>query len=539
MVNLAEKWPHFALAIDRALTQEKPDAMTNVFDEYVHDVPYPRQFTPQIAPPQLRLVAALNGIASPPEDDFDYCDLGCGSGDTLVLLAAANPNARFVGVDFNAVHVAKAKALASRARVANVTVLESSFDELAREDLPKLDFIVAHGVLSWIGGDTAETVLAFAQARLKPGGLLYVSYDAQPGWAAVEPLRRLMLDHTAGMKSSSMERARAGVAYAQRLADAGAAYFAGNPTAKSMLALMRTGGLAYVVHEYFNANLRPLYFADVARAMAAHDLAFVGQLPLHENVPDFAMPPAARKLAATTHDRVALEMLKDFAANQLFRSDVYVKGRAARSETEMRLYFEQVPFGLMVPAPAVKREVKLPLVTIDYRSPVYDAVLGRLEEGPASAIELSEHPALGQLGATRIGDCLRNLVFGGQVVPMRRLAATVTDAPATLRLPFNEVAIDEALAADGPLALASPATGTGLHVSLLETLALRLLTGVPKERHAAWLRDFVEKKGLPIVIGDKKIKDAAELERLTARELERVSALAPKLVDLGIFAGAR
>ena len=67
-------------------------------EDYVRDVPYPRKFVPQIAPPLLRLVAALNGLATPPEDDFDYCELGSASGDTLALLAAANPGGRFVGV---------------------------------------------------------------------------------------------------------------------------------------------------------------------------------------------------------------------------------------------------------------------------------------------------------------------------------------------------------------------------------------------------------------------------------------------------------
>ena len=60
--------------------------------EYVSDVPYPRNFVPQLAPATMRLVAALGGHAPPPGDDFDYCELGAGRGDTLVTLAASKPS---------------------------------------------------------------------------------------------------------------------------------------------------------------------------------------------------------------------------------------------------------------------------------------------------------------------------------------------------------------------------------------------------------------------------------------------------------------
>jgi SAM-dependent methyltransferase len=501
--------------------------------EYVRDVPYPRRFTPQIAPQQLRLVAAMNGIATPPEDDFDYCELGCGNGDTLALLAAANPDARFVGVDFNQEHVACARSLASRAGLENVRVLPASFEGLRDEELPDFDFIVAHGVLSWVGPTTWDAVLAFARTKLKAGGLLYVSYNALPGWAAIEPLRRLMVEHTEKLGGSSLDRAREGLAFAQRLADAGVAFFTSHPTAKSMLSLMRAAGLPYVVHEYFNAHLRPFYFADVAREMKEHGLSFVGQLPLHLNVPELSIPPSIRKLTETMRDRVELETLKDFATNELFRSEVYVRGDGARSVAEMRAYFETTPFGLTVGA--VQREVRLPLVTVEYKTPAYDAILAELARGPASATELATRGPLAALGASRIGDCVRNLVLGGQVVPMRAERANVLEGErVVVRPPFNDVALDEALAGDGPLALASPVTGTGLHLALLEAIALRFLTKIAPADRDAWTHAFAGRQEWPMKIGERKLKDEADLARALTKEVERMQAILPKLADLGV-----
>jgi tRNA G46 methylase TrmB len=104
--------------------------------EYVTDTPYARHFAWQLSPTQMRLVAALNGVPGPDADDFDYCELGAGHCDTLATFAAANPRARFVGVDFNAEHIAFGGSLARRSELSNVRLLERDFEALAAEYLP-------------------------------------------------------------------------------------------------------------------------------------------------------------------------------------------------------------------------------------------------------------------------------------------------------------------------------------------------------------------------------------------------------------------
>jgi SAM-dependent methyltransferase len=506
----------------------------DVREEYVRDVAYPRKYVPQIAPPLLRLVAALNGVATPPEDDFAYCELGSANGDTLSLLAAANPGGRFVGVDFNPAHIDAAAALVARGRLENIRLLQRDFEALSRDELPDFDFIAAHGVLSWIGPAKRHAILAFVSARLKPGGLFYVSYNAMPGWAAMEPLRRLMLEHTAHMKGTTLDRAREAVEYVQRLADAGTGYFSSHPTVKSMLALMRAAGLPYVVHEHFNAHMQPFYSADVSAMMAARGLAFLGQVPLHLNVRELATPPSVKKIADGIRERTAFETLKDFGNNELFRSDVYVKGKGERTEAETRFYFEGTPFGTMTAAANLKREARFSQYTVDYKTPIYDAVLPAISDRAATAIDLAQRPELVAFGQSRVGDAFRNLVLGGQVVPMRvEVRPIAVGGRYRLRLTFNAGAIDEALRDEGPLVLASPTTGAGIHVSLLEAIALRAF--VDPGEPAAWLAAFSSKCAMPLTVGDRKIKDAAELTRAVSKELERIASTIPKLIELGIL----
>jgi len=508
---------------------------------YVTDVAYPRTFVPQIAPPTLRLVAAINGHPVPPDDDFDYCELGCAAGDTLTAMAAANPSARFVGLDLSEEAIRRGRERAARGAVANVRFVQQDIEGPLRDDLPLFDFIAAHGVWTWVSAAKREALLAFVRARLKPGGLFYMSYNALPGWAAVEPLRRLLRDLVPPGSMSTLERAREAVARAQRLCDSGAAYFTSHPTAKSMLALMQKGGLGYVVHEYFHDDWAPMYFVDVARILGARGLSYLGQVPLHANVRELAIPPSLKKLAETVTDRVTLEGLKDFANNEMFRNDVFVKGSIARSASETRYYFEGTSFGTLAPLAHVKREVRVASYTLEYAGPIYDAILARIAARPCTAMELALVPELAQVGQLRIGDGLRNLVLGGQVVPMRapppRAAATTRgfDLPDA----YNRLALEEALADDGPLVLASNVTGAGVHISLLDALAIRLVTDrelAPSE-YADAVRAFARARTMPLVLGDRKIKDGDELARIMAREIERFRAgPEEKLVALGVLA---
>jgi SAM-dependent methyltransferase len=511
---------------------------------YITDVAYPRAFVPQISPALLRLVAAVNGHPAPPEDDFDYCELGSASGDTLTTYAAANRGARFVGVDFNADHVARARARAETGELENVTFLEKDFEDLANGELPKLDFIVAHGIWSWVSPRKRDAVLAFVTSHLKPGGLFYVSYNALPGWAAIEPLRRLMRELAPGSaaRRGSLERAREGFAFAQRLADSGAAYFASNPTAKSMLALMQKGGPAYVAHEYFHEDWEPMYFADVARRMSASGLSFLGLVPLYANVRELAIPPSLKKSAESVEDRLTLESLKDFATNELFRSDVYVQGKVARAVKETRYYFEGTPFGTLAPLAQVKREVRLPFCTLEYTGPTYDAILAGIAEQPRTAMQLVQGSTLGWDGQSRVGDCLMNLALGGQVVPMRPAEGAVPGATGThftLPDPYNRLVLEEALAETGPLVLASPVTRDGVRISLLEALSIQLVTteSLSPSDYPEAVRAYARTRPMPLAFGDRRIKDAEELVRIMSREMERFRAGSlPRLVLLGVLA---
>ena len=509
-------------------------------EPYVTDVPYLRTFSNDLSPASLRVAAALAGFAPPAEDDFDYLELGCGNGDTLCTLAAAYPCARFIGVDLNSEHIAFARGLAARGGLSNVRFLEGDFETLPRGDLPALDYVAMYGVLSWISAPKRAAALALASAKLKPGGVLFASYNAMPGWAAVEPLRRLMVDASAGTPGNSLDRAHRGLSVARLLRDAGAEYFVKNPPAAAMLDTMLRAGLSYAVHEYFLPDWHPMYFEDVAREMAASELFFVAQLPLFLNYRDLAIPASLRKPFEGVTDRLAFESLKDYALNQFFRRDLYVKGACSRSDEATRQFLDETPFGTTVRAEEVAREVSLSSYTLRFVGPIFDRLIPALAERPRTVAELAASGELGAYDCAVIRDAIAHLVIGDQALPIRGAAPALAPPPTSrLRLvsAYDRAVLAEPLSTGRPVVLASPATGRGVVLSVLEAMCLRAVTEALPNEVGGWVRAFAAKQSVAVFLDAGTVGDAeAELEILENEVEVFRERRVPKLVQLGIAA---
>lgn len=512
--------------------------------EYVEDVPYVRHFIPELGPQQLRMVAALNGVTPPPAADFDYCELGCAHADTLCALAAANPRARFLGIDLGEEHIASAKKLAREGGLENVGFLQRDFGGLLEEDIGEFDFMTAYGVLSWVSPEKRSALIDSACAKLKPGGLLLVSYNAMPGWAAVEPLRQLLLSPDDG-STDTLERARRGVEFARAMEAAGADYFKENPAARSMLGTMAKAGLPYVVHEYMHEHWAPMYFARVAWEMTARDLRFVGVLPLHLNFRDTAIAPALEPVLGDIQDRLRFESLRDFATNEFFRRDVYVKGATVRDASATDDYLDTTPWASPADAPGPRT------VTFPQRERELDdvavSVHAALAKRAATAPELAE-----LLGASleAVRGAVRQLLVAERVIPMARRApaarvrARAVDGDGATEPRWEpSSSYDRAMlrggSAERPIVLTSSLTGTGFPISAVDALALRVLLEVPVADREAWIADFVATRVLRLRVGERVIEDDAEQRTAISQAVSAAAERLSKLADLGVLVPAR
>jgi SAM-dependent methyltransferase len=513
------------------MTSEEAD------QRYVTDVAYVRQFCAELNPAMLRATAALAGCPPPAGDDFDYCELGSGLGDTIATLAAAYPRARFVGIDINPEHIAAARSLASRGALENVRFLERDFEDLAADDLPRFDYVCAHGLLTWIAPEKRASLFTRAAAWLEPGGVLYLGYNALPGWAAVEPLRRLMLDASANVEGGRAARAHHALAAAKLLCDANATYFVANPSAKDILATTIGLGLPYAAHEFFNPHWHPMYFADVAEEAAKRDLRFVGQLPLYLNYRDLAIAPALREAFRVVSDRRAWEHLRAFATNEFFRRDVYVKGAVAHAENTTQEYLKTTAFGTLAPAEEVKREVALPNRSLQFKGPLFDALITTLASRSSTVQELALTPPLATFGVDAIRQAVLELLMGSDVIPVSRSAKTLSVTGLSYHIPsaFNRAILTQALAPNHAIVLASPMAGTGVRISMLHAVLLRALTEAGPADRAAWIRAFVDANPLRIWDHGRTLNAKADLAPVIELQFEQFCAThLPKLIELGI-----
>lgn len=223
---------------------------------YATDVPYARTFIRELAPAWLDHVAIVSGFMPPARNGgFAFCDLGCGQGVTTAILAATNPLGRFCGIDAMPSHIQHARRFADEGAVANADFFAADFDAATGMDLPGFDYIVAHGVYSWVNRESQASLSTFVDRHLRPGGLVYISYNAAPGRIADQPFQRLVRGLGSTASGDSTARYRAAAKVMHTLADLKPRALSACPFLKTLRNDKERFSESYLVHELMTANL--------------------------------------------------------------------------------------------------------------------------------------------------------------------------------------------------------------------------------------------------------------------------------------------
>jgi SAM-dependent methyltransferase len=195
------------LSIDDTGIGEKfsQDKITNPYDE----LPYRSLPIEWTAPERLALASLLHGGPRPPLKTYRVLEIGCGDGANLLALGYFRKHAMFVGVDGARSRIEIAEAHRSQLGLSNVSFIHTDFHAADRRLSGCFDYIVAHGIFSWISADTRDILLELCAKRLHRRGLLYLNYNARPGWNVRGMIREFLLAQTAGLPNL---RARAQLA---------------------------------------------------------------------------------------------------------------------------------------------------------------------------------------------------------------------------------------------------------------------------------------------------------------------------------------
>ena len=506
---------------------------------YVTEVDYTYGFYRELTPALMQLSLLAGAVEPPPLGEFKYCELGFGQGVGLNVLAAANPRGEFWGTDFNPAHAAGARQLAAMAGLQNFRCFDDSFEEFAaRTDLPKFDWIVLHGVYSWVGERNRAAIVEFLRKHLAVGGVVHVSYNALPGWAPLMPLRELLVRAaTSETRSPMPARIESALALAKQLNELPIGYFKQNAGAVRQLEEMAKQDRNYLAHEYLNAAWDPLYFADVAAEMETAKLTYAGSADVSQRFEGVTLPAEVRKLLSTVSDPVWKETLRDFSINQRFRRDLFVRGGRGIAQQEQLRRLREIRVALTRPRAQCPLKVQFGVVQTELQPSTYEPVLDALAARPLCVNELVGMPALADIDAPRLVQALLVLVGAGYAMPCLPEDARGGATDSARR--FNRAVCAQARATSGGVStLAAPSIGSGLQIGRIERLfADALFQGAANEPAACaqhvWR--ILSAEGQALVKGGKRLETAEEnVAELTDRARDWL-ANKPTLEALGVL----
>lgn len=287
-------------------------------------IPYPSHPHPNTHPDRLCAVGRLFGLRAADPRRARVLELGCGSGGNLIPMAYRSPDATFLGVDVSAAPVEEALTRKAELGLSNVEVRRASIAELG-DGMGTFDYVICHGVYSWVDDAVRDAVLATCAAALAPQGIAHVSYNTLPGWNAVRTVRDLMLFHVEGLEDPHhrAEQALAVLRFAREAAESQAAGHAGVLAAEEEL-LADVDDL-YVLHDHLGADNRPSYLHEFVASARRHGLDYLGDSEVHTM---FAgnLPPAVAEVLSAVEDIVRAEQYMDFVSDRRFRNTLLCRG---------------------------------------------------------------------------------------------------------------------------------------------------------------------------------------------------------------------
>lgn len=499
--------------------------MPNWDQGYYSEVPYEKYAFSFLSPAHLNAALALGGHAVKNlGKPFTYCELGSGFGLTIAGAAAQYPGGEFYSVDFNPAQTAWQLRLKEAAGLSNLHVYERSFGQALDEDLPKMDFIVVHGIYSWVVPEVRRDIVAFVAKFLKTSGVVYLSYNCQPRWGMAEPLRRVIMEGAKATGEKDLKAISQGLGFLKELREAGALYFKAGERPSGYLDewLEKLGSSPhYLVGELFSVEHKAFFFNEVAADMAGAQAAYAGSTDISEYLEGVITPkPFLQRLNQVSGDAVLRGMVKDLLYDKAFRKDLYVRGGSALSPEEAAKAFDKVGVVLSVEKPLGLKPVNVGGVEVTLKSEIYEPVIDFLARGPSTVGNLAE-------GTGLPADYVRQAVAVLLAIDWAQACPPVAQAERVKR--FN-AALNEVLGGEPRLFFLVP-EGSWLQWGNVETMyALALSQGVEP---VPFILGLIAENGWTLNREGRPVPEA-ELPAFLAGQVKAMDAkLRPILVRLG------
>jgi methyltransferase-like protein/predicted O-methyltransferase YrrM len=301
---------------------------------------YPATTFPWTHPNRLATVAFLRGMQPAPINRCRVLELGCGAGMNLMGMAFQLPTSEFIGLDLARRPIASGQSLIQEFGLANIALHSIDVCEASSEQFGRFDFIIAHGLYSWVPQPVRERILAVCREMLRPQGVAYISYNAYPGNHLRDLVRGMMRFHTAGFEDpiDKVGQARGLLKF---LAES-------TPQTDYYVATIRAQyerTLKYEDATFFHDDLsevnQPFYFHEFMADARRHGLKFVGEARGNDLNPAKFTPQVMERMTELEGaPEIVREQYKDFVQGTAFRETLLC---CSELEIAPDLLVERVP----------------------------------------------------------------------------------------------------------------------------------------------------------------------------------------------------
>lgn len=481
--------------------------MNNWSSGYVADIGYTYGYYGELNPLRIKLAFINAGLVWP--EVGTACELGFGQGVSANIHAAASVT-KWHGTDFNPSQAGFAQDLA-RASGSGARLYDDAFKEFAeREDLPEFDYIGLHGIWSWISDENRAVIVDFIARKLKVGGVLYISYNTLPGWAAFAPIRHLMNEHAQIIGSEGhgiVSRINGAVEFADKLLATNPLFSRANPLVGDRIKRLSEQNRHYLAHEYFNRDWLPMHFSTMAEWLEPAKLSYACSAHYVDYIDAVNLTAEQQTFLEQFGDPMFREAVRDFMVNQQFRRDYWVKGARRLSTLAQAEAFNEQRVILTSHRPDVSLKVKGALGDADMNAEVYNPILDLMaDHKPRSVLQIYQAVKDRNVQLAAVKQGILVLIGAGHIAAIQDDAVVTKARKITEKL--NNYVMNLARASDDVHYLASPLTGGAYNVGRFPQLFLLALAQGRKQPQE-WAQYVWEILSLQ---NQRIIKDGATLE---------------------------
>ena len=493
--------------------------MTDWTAGYVADIGYTYGYYTELNPLRLRLAFLNAGLDFP--EAASACELGFGQGMSVNLHAAASAT-QWSATDFNPSQAGFARKLAEVSG-SGAQLFDDAFAEFCqRSDLPDFDYIGLHGIWSWISDGNRAVIVDFIRRKLKVGGVLYISYNTQPGWAAMTPMRDLLTEHAEVMGvpgQGIVPRIDGALAFAEKLLATNPIYARANPQVPERLKKIKEQNRNYLAHEYFNRDWLPMPFARMAEWLAPTKLGYACSAHYLDHIDALNLTAEQQALLREIPDAMFRETVRDFCVNQQFRRDYWVKGARRLNGVAQAEALRAQRVILVQPRADVSLKANASLGEATMQEAVYGPILDVLaDHQPKTLGEIEQALQDKDIKFAQLVQAAMVLTGTGALLAVQSDAATARAKSHCDQL--NAHLIDQARGSSDIGYLASPVTGGGISSGRFQQLFLlaRSQGKLQPDEWAAFVWSILAAQGQRLLKDGKTLESEADnLAELTAQ----------------------